>query len=164
MTAQAQIKNVGHAVKRIAGGWHRHPGVRSGDQLTRGERAADKMRNSMGSWGFVFGSVGFLAVWMAVNIILKARSGHTFDTYPFILLNLVLSCVAALQGAILLIAAKRSDQVSSELAEHDYEADCQSREMLAVLTSEFAKLTAQHAEQSRQLAELVARMTAAPGE
>jgi uncharacterized membrane protein len=162
MTAQAQIKSVGHTVRRIAGGWHRHPGVRTGDELTRGERAADKMRNSMGSWGFVFGAVGFLVVWMVVNVILKANSGHTFDAYPFILLNLVLSCVAALQGAILLIAAKRSDQVSSELAEHDYEADCQSREMLATLTSEFAKLTAQHAEQSRQLAELMARLV--PGE
>jgi uncharacterized membrane protein len=158
MTAQAQLKNVGHTVKRIATGWHRHPGVRSGEQLTRGERAADSMRNSMGSWAFVFGAVGFLAVWMILNAILQAKTGHTFDQYPFILLNLVLSCVAALQGAILLIAAKRSDQVSSELAQHDYDADCQSREMLAILTEEFAKLTAQHAEQSRQLAELVRRM------
>jgi uncharacterized membrane protein len=160
MTAQAQIKNVGLVVRRIAGGWHRHPGVRSGEDLTRGERAADAMRNSMGSWTFVFGAVAFLAVWMVVNVVLNAENGHTFDAYPFILLNLVLSCVAALQGAILLIAAKRSDQVSSELAQHDYEADCQSREMLATLTEEFAKLTAQHAEQSQQLAQLLARMSA----
>ena len=164
MTAQAQLKNVGHAVKRIAGGWHRHPGVRSGEQLTRGERAADSMRNGMGSWGFVFSSVGFLIVWMAANVALQVRSGHTFDKYPFILLNLVLSCVAALQGAILLIAAKRSDQISSELAQHDYEEDCQSREMLAVLTEEFAKLTAQHLEQSKQLGELVRRIAAMQGE
>jgi uncharacterized membrane protein len=95
--------------------WHKHPGVRSGAQLTLGERAADRMRNSMGSWGFVFAALGFLAVWMGYN-------GHRgFDPYPFILLNLVLSCVAALQGAILLIAAKRADQVSSELATHDHE-------------------------------------------
>lgn len=161
MTAQAQIKNVGHVVKRIAVGWHRHPGVRSGDDLTRGERAADTMRNSMGSWTFVFGSLGFLTVWMTVNVVVNAETGHTFDAYPFILLNLVLSCVAALQGAILLIAAKRSDQVSSELAQHDYEADCQSREMLAVLTQEFAKLTAQHAEQSKQLADVLARIAPA---
>src|ERR1041385_8643106 len=91
--------------------WHRHPAVRSGDQLTRGERAADRMRNGMGSWGFVFGALVFLAVWMAFNGLLGKSS---FDAYPFILLNLVLSCVAALQGAILLIAAKRSDQRSEE--------------------------------------------------
>ena len=161
MTAQAtQLKTtVKSAVKHISpGSWRRHPGVRTGDQLTRGERAADKMRNGMGSWAFVFVSVAFLAAWMTLNIVLKAGSGHTFDAYPFILLNLVLSCVAALQGAILLIAAKRSDQVASELAQHDYEADCQSREMLQVLTEEFAALRAQHAEQSRQLAELIERL------
>ena len=116
------------------------------------------MRNGMGSWTFVFVSVGFLIVWMTTNALLKSSTGHTFDTYPFILLNLVLSCVAALQGAILLIAAKRSDQVASELAQHDYEADCQSREMLEVLTREFNELRSQHAEQSRQLAELIARL------
>jgi uncharacterized membrane protein len=160
MTAHVQLKNVGVTVKRIAGGWHRHPGVRSGNDLTRGERAADSMRNGMGSWNFVFAALAFLAVWMTVNVVLVARTGHTFDQYPFILLNLVLSCVAALQGAILLIAAKRSDQVSSELAQHDYEADCQSREMLAVLTAEFSKLTSQHAEQSQQLAELLSRFSA----
>jgi len=127
--------------------WHRHPGVRTGEQLTLGERSADKMRNGMGSWGFVFGAVGFLGVWMAVN----RNSG--FDPYPFILLNLVLSCVAALQGAILLIAAKRSDQISSELAQHDYETDCQSQELLTAMQTDFAELTRQHAVQSRQLAE-----------
>jgi uncharacterized membrane protein len=160
MTAQAQLKSsVKTAVRHIApGSWRRHPGVRTGEQLTRGERAADKMRNGMGSWMFVFVSVAFLTVWMTLNVILDTSTGHTFDAYPFILLNLVLSCVAALQGAILLIAAKRSDQVASELAQHDYEEDCQSREMLQVLTTEFAALRNQHAEQSKQLAELIARL------
>lgn len=97
--------------------WRRHPGVRSGDQLTAGERAADTLRNTMGSWGFVFGALLFLAGWMLGN------RRHGFDHYPFILLNLVLSCLAAMQGAILLIAAKRSDQIASELATHDYETN-----------------------------------------
>lgn len=127
--------------------WHRHPGIRTGEQLTMGERSADKMRNVMGSWAFVFGAIGFLALWMVIN----RNSG--FDPYPFILLNLVLSCVAALQGAILLIAAKRSDQISSELAQHDYETDCQSQELLSTLQTEFAELTRQHALQSLQLGE-----------
>jgi uncharacterized membrane protein len=97
--------------------WHRHPGVRSDSQLTRGERAADTLRNSMGSWGFVFGALLFLAGWMIGN------RDVGFDPYPFILLNLILSCLAAMQGAILLIAAKRQDQISSELAVHDYETN-----------------------------------------
>lgn len=93
----------------------RHPGIRTGQDLSRGERAADVLRNGMGSWGFVFGALLFLAGWIIGN------DGTGFDPYPFILLNLMLSCLAALQGAILLIAAKRQDQVSSELAMHDYE-------------------------------------------
>jgi uncharacterized membrane protein len=100
--------------------WKRHPAVRSGDQLTRGERAADLLRNTMGSWGFVFGALVFLAGWMLGN------RDTGFDPYPFILLNLVLSCLAAMQGAILLIAAKREDQISSELAVHDYETNIEA--------------------------------------
>jgi uncharacterized membrane protein len=136
--------------------WHHHPGVRSDGDLTLGERAADRLRNSMGSWPFVFCALGFLAVWMGFN----RRSG--FDPYPFILLNLVLSCLAALQGAILLIAAKRSDQISSELAQHDFEADTASREMLTELRGEFALVKDQHAEQGRQLAEALALLKARP--
>lgn len=104
----------------ISSHWHRHPGVRSGEQLTVGERAADSMRNRMGSWGFVFGALLFLTGWMIGN------RNVGFDPYPFILLNLILSCLAAMQGAILLIAAKRSDQISSELAVHDYQTNVEA--------------------------------------
>ena len=90
------------------------PLVRTGDQLTVGERAADYMRNSMGSWPFVFGFLAIMAVWAVVNSLFylggSADGAHGFDPYPYILLNLMLSMVAGLQGAILLIAAKRSDQ------------------------------------------------------
>jgi len=104
--------------------WRRHPGVRSDDQLTAGERAADSVRNRMGSWGFVFAALVFLAGWMVGN------RGTGFDPYPFILLNLILSCLAAMQGAILLIAAKRQDQISSELALHDYATNMEADEIV----------------------------------
>ncbi|MGB7861463.1 MAG: DUF1003 domain-containing protein [Acidimicrobiia bacterium] len=117
--------------------WRRHPAVQTGDQLTRGERAADRMRNGMGSWAFVLGALVFLAIWMLVN------RGGWFDPYPYILLNLVLSCVAALQGAILLIAAKRADQISAELALHDYETDSRSLEMLTEIKMLLERQTGQ---------------------
>ena len=110
--------------------WHHHPHVRSGESLTRGERAADVMRNGMGSWVFVFGALIFLTIWMMIN------GKHGFDPYPFILLNLILSCLAAMQGAILLIAAKRQDQISSELATHTFQVDKETLD----LTREIAKL------------------------
>jgi uncharacterized membrane protein len=113
-----------HPARRIASVWHRHPGVRSGKRLTLGERAADRLRNGMGSWAFVFVSIVFLAGWTLGN------GRHGFDPYPFILLNLLLSCVAALQGAILLIAAKREDQISSELAVHDYQTNLEASEIV----------------------------------
>ena len=92
----------------------RHPALRLPEELSFGERAADKLRNGMGSWGFVIAALVFLAGWMIGN------RNVGFDKYPFILLNLILSCLAAMQGAILLIAAKREDQISSDLASHDY--------------------------------------------
>lgn len=101
--------------------WHKHPGVRSGDQLTIGERAADRMRNTMGSWPFVFGFFAVMIVWAIVNSIfyLGGSNGkHGFDPYPYILLNLFLSMLAGVQAAALLIAAKRSDAISSEIAIH----------------------------------------------
>lgn len=118
--------------------WHKHPGVRSGNTLSFGERAADAMRNGMGSWPFVFSALAFLIAWIVGN-------GDTgFDPFPFILLNLVLSCIAALQGAILLIAAKREDQISSELAEHTYQIDQENLELtrqVHELTLRIEKLT-----------------------
>jgi uncharacterized membrane protein len=136
-----------------AHGWRLHPAVRSGEQLSLGERAADAMRKSMGSWPFVFGALVFLAGWMAVN------GRHGFDAYPFILLNLVLSCLAAMQGAILLIAAKRSDQIASELAQHDYDTDTNARELIERLTQKLDALSDQHATLHRQNTELRAMVT-----
>jgi uncharacterized membrane protein len=114
--------------------WRGHPGVRSGEQLTRGERAADSIRNRMGSWGFVFGALLFLAGWMLGN------RNVGFDPYPFILLNLILSCLAAMQGAILLIAAKRQDQISSELAMHDYDTNVEADEIVKSIHSLTAEI------------------------
>jgi uncharacterized membrane protein len=121
-----------------AHGWKLHPGVRSHAQLTLGERAADRMRNGMGSWMFVLGALLFLGVWMAFN----GKGG--FDPYPFILLNLVLSCLAALQGAILLIAAKRSDQIASELAQHDFDTDVTAKQLIEQLGVNFTAMAEQH--------------------
>jgi uncharacterized membrane protein len=105
--------------------WSNHPAtVKYGKaQLSFGQRSADVLRNAMGSWPFVFGALGFLALWMYLN------SDGAFDPFPFILLNLILSCVAALQGAILLIAAKREDQINSDLAIHTYQIDQENLEL-----------------------------------
>lgn len=99
--------------------------------LTRGQRAADFMRNGMGSWPFVGGFIGFMLVWAAVNTWVLAS--HAWDPYPYILLNLFLSMLAGLQGAILLIAAKRQDAIAGAMAQHDYDTNLKSKEEIELL-------------------------------
>ena len=84
------------------------------------ERAGRRHRpqRSMGSWRFVAGFLVFMVIWAAANVMALA-----WDPYPFILLNLFLSMLAGLQGAILLIAAKRQDAIAAALAQHDYETN-----------------------------------------
>lgn len=104
--------------------WHESHRAR----LALGDRAADHMRNGMGSWRFVFAFLAFMAVWALLNTVARA-----WDPYPFILLNLFLSMLAGLQGAILLIAAKRQDAVAAELARHDYETNIAAKQDVEVL-------------------------------
>jgi len=115
--------------------WQRHPGVRTGAQLTPGERAADRMRNGMGSWIFVFAFLLAMAVWVAYN------RDTGFDPFPFILLNLFLSMIAGLQGAILLIAAKREDSVSAEVAIHTLTNTARLEEQIRTNTRLLEELT-----------------------
>lgn len=107
--------------------WDFHPTVTSGDDRTLGERAADKMRLGMGSWGFVFSFTGAMLVWACYNLF----SPNPFDPFPFILLNLMLSGLAGLQGAILLIAAKRADRIQAQLAEYHLQVSEATKQMLA---------------------------------
>jgi len=106
--------------------WHRE----HKQHLSRGDRAADRLRNGMGSWSFVFAFVLFMACWALLNTV---ASLHHWDKYPFILLNLFLSMLAGLQGAILLIAARRADGISAAMAEHDYKTNVTAKKEIEKL-------------------------------
>jgi uncharacterized membrane protein len=121
----------------IRSNWHR----RHKEGLTPGERAADTLRNGMGSWPFVGIFLAFMAAWAALNSYVLAAIA--WDPYPYILLNLFLSMLAGLQGAILLIAAKRQDAIASAMAQHDYETDVRAAahiEMLMNINAEQLRL------------------------
>lgn len=104
--------------------WHTH----QHEQRDTGQRAADIMRNGMGSWRFV----GLFLLFMACWALLNGHSGG-WDPYPYILLNLFLSMLAGLQGAILLIAAKRQDAIAAALAQHDFETNVQAKADIELL-------------------------------
>ena len=101
--------------------------------LSKGQRAADIMRNGMGSWPFVGSFIGFMLIWAAINTV--ALAANAWDPYPYILLNLLLSMLAGLQGAILLIAAKRQDAIAAAMAQHDYDTNVEAKKEIELLIS-----------------------------
>src|SRR5262245_40737456 len=84
--------------------------------LTLGERVADRVARFGGSWAFILSFALFLVVWMAVNVFLLSRP---FDRYPFILLNLLLSTLAAIQAPVIMMSQNRQEAKDRLRAEHD---------------------------------------------
>jgi uncharacterized membrane protein len=125
--------------------------VKTGDQLTRGERAADHMKSALATWTALIGMGIVIAFWMILNSHLGG-SGHHFDPYPWILLNLLLSTLAGLQCFVLLIANRRGEQVSSELAQHTED----HTEIIQALLKENTEITNAIHELTRQVHEAVA--------
>ncbi len=100
--------------------WSAHPHVRTGEQLTRGERAADRMKQALATWTALISMGLFIAGWMVFNSHL-AGQGHHFDPYPWILLNLCLSTLAGLQCFVLLIANRRGEEIAAVTSQATYE-------------------------------------------
>jgi uncharacterized membrane protein len=106
---------------------------------TAGQRAADRFTRAAGSWAFIITFLLFLAVWMAVNAVAAIRH---WDPYPFILLNLVLSCVAALQAPIILMSQNREEARDRLRAQADYDVNLKAEVLLEHLTEEIELLKA----------------------
>lgn len=87
-------------------------------QLTLGERIADKVADFGGSWKFIIAFSVIIAIWLAVNVF--AILQKPFDPYPFILLNLVLSCIAAFQAPVIMMSQNRQEAKDRMRSEHDY--------------------------------------------
>ncbi|HZZ34097.1 MAG TPA: DUF1003 domain-containing protein [Caulobacteraceae bacterium] len=89
------------------------------DERTGGQRLADRVAAVGGSWGFIIGFGLALAIWMGWNLLTRPV-GLSFDPYPFIFLNLMLSMLAAIQAPIIMMSQNRAAQRDREAAEHDY--------------------------------------------
>ncbi len=106
------------------------------ERYTLGQRAADKIAKFAGSWAFIFSFTGGLVLWMVVNAVLAAKA---FDPYPFILLNLVLSCVAAIQAPLIMMSQNRQEEKDRRRAENDYKVNLKTEIMIEDI---FDKVTA----------------------
>jgi uncharacterized membrane protein len=84
------------------------------------DQLADKVARVGGSWAFIFGFLGVLVIWAAINSPVMKQIGVTFDPYPFIFLNLILSMLAAIQAPIIMMSQNRAAKKDRVEAEHDY--------------------------------------------
>lgn len=97
------------------------------EKMTFGDKIADKFSAFAGSWKFIIGFSLFLLAWMILNGIILVKS---FDPFPFILLNLVLSCIAALQAPIIMMSQNRQSKKNSLRNQNDYRTDLKSELIL----------------------------------
>jgi uncharacterized membrane protein len=111
--------------------------VEAEEPHTLGQRMADRLTRGAGSWRFILGFLGFLLVWMAVNTVAAI---HHWDPYPYILLNLILSCLAAIQAPIILMSQNREEARDRLRAEADYEVNLKAEVLLEHLTREIEVL------------------------
>lgn len=116
------------------------------EKYTLGQRAADKIAKFAGSWAFIFSFTGILLLWMVVNVLLAAKA---FDPYPFILLNLVLSCVAAVQAPLIMMSQNRQEEKDRRRAENDYKVNLKTEIMIEDLYDKINVILAKQSEMEK---------------
>ena len=118
------------------------------EKYTLGQRAADTIAKFAGSWAFIFSFTGVLVLWMVFNVILATKA---FDPYPFILLNLVLSCVAAIQAPLIMMSQNRQEEKDRRRAENDYKVNLKTEIMIEDLYDKVSAILAKQLEIEKQL-------------
>jgi uncharacterized membrane protein len=128
---QSGLAKVGEKVEKLGGGVVKNitkPLFQDHKKLTFGQRMADWIAKWAGSWTFIILFFIFLVAWMALNAYFwfKYVNGNPFDPFPFILLNLVLSCLAAIQAPVILMSQNRAAQRDRLRVEYDYQINRKS--------------------------------------
>ena len=119
-----------------------------GQRYTIGQRAADAIARFAGSWAFIFAFTGVLILWMVINTLLAAKA---FDPFPFILLNLVLSCVAAIQAPLIMMSQNRQEEKDRRRAENDYKVNLKTEIMIEDLYDKVNAILAKQNALEKQL-------------
>jgi len=108
------------------------------ENLTVGQKIADKIAVFGGSWTFIITFFSFILLWMLVNIYILAT--RPFDPFPFILLNLILSCLAAIQAPIIMMSQNRQEQKDRQRGEHDYKINLKAELEIKLLSEKIDHL------------------------
>lgn len=118
------------------------------EKYTLGQKAADAIAKFAGSWAFIFAFTGVLVLWMVLNTLLAAKA---FDPYPFILLNLVLSCVAAIQAPLIMMSQNRQEEKDRRRAENDYKVNLKTEIMIEDLYDKVGVILAKQSALEKKL-------------
>jgi uncharacterized membrane protein len=121
---------------------------------TFGERVADGIATFGGSWKFILMFLAFLAVWILLNMLIFWHYGKAPDEYPFILLNLVLSCVAALQAPVIMMSQKRQEKRDRHHAQADYQINLKAELEIRHLHEKLDHLLRQHSERFLEIQQI----------
>lgn len=135
------------------------------EDITRGQRLADKVASFGGSWTFIISFFIVLTAWIIFNTL--AKRGDDFDPYPFILMNLVLSCIAALQAPVIMMSQNRQEEKDRKRSENDYlinlKAELELRslhqKMDLLLEDEIRSISEVQEKQFKLLADVEQRLT-----
>ena len=120
------------------------------EKYTLGQRAADAIAKFAGSWAFIFSFTGVLLLWMVFNTILASDA---FDPFPFILLILVLSCVAAIQAPLIMMSQNRQEEKDRRRAENDYKVNLKTEIMIEDLYDKVNAILAKQSALEKKLQE-----------
>lgn len=146
---------------------HKHNARNSNDefesQLTMGQRVADKVAAFGGSWTFIILFLSILLAWIVLNTLILTRWNSVFDPYPYILLNLILSMLAAIQAPIIMMSQNRQAAKDRMDAAHDYDVNVKAEIEIARLhekldelrEKQWAELVTMQQEQIRMLTNLL---------
>lgn len=117
------------------------------ETIKLGDKISDKLTQIAGSWTFIIGFVLFLLTWIILNMIVFKN----LDPYPFILLNLLLSCLAALQAPIIMMSQNREAKKDSMRSQNDYKVDLKSELILEELHDQMDQILKNQKEIMRHL-------------
>jgi uncharacterized membrane protein len=121
-------------------------------KLTFGQKLSDNIAKFGGSWRFIIYFMSFLILWMIINVIfLTARA---FDPYPFILLNLILSCIAAIQAPVIMMSQNRQEEKDRMRSLHDYQVNLKAEVEIRLLHDKIDHLLVQHGQRMMEIQQI----------